>query len=181
MTKEFYKKCIEVEVYGPFKECLNRELNFIDKIRCKFFSPELNAVYLIRKMQYLHSSRMGGVISQLIHNKLIHKYGIFVSPKCQIGLGLRIYHPTSIVLTNAIIGENFTIFQNCTVGQKYGGKQGYGMIPHIGNNVSMYAGSSIIGNVTVADNVVIGAHSCLVKDALEAGVYIGLPAKKLYK
>lgn len=96
-------------------------------------------------------------------------------------MGLRIYHPTSIVLTNAIIGENFTIFQNCTVGQKYGGKQGYGMIPHIGNNVSMYAGSSIIGNVTVADNVVIGAHSCLVKDALEAGVYIGLPAKKLYK
>ena len=55
------------------------------------------------------------------------------------------------------------------------------MIPHIGNNVSMYAGSYIIGNVTVADNVVIGAHSCLVKDALEAGVYIGLPAKKLYK
>ena len=60
MTKEFYKKCIEVEVYGAFKECVNRELNFIDKIRCKFFSPELNAVYLIRKMQYLHSSRMGG-------------------------------------------------------------------------------------------------------------------------
>ena len=177
MTKEFYKKCIEVEVYGPFQEHVNRRLNFLDKVRCRIMSPEMNAVYLIRKMQYYGTSQMGGGISQLIHNKLIRRYGIFVSPKCQIGLGLRIYHPTSIVITNAVIGENFTIFQNCTIGQKYAGKDGYGLVPHIGNNCSMYANSSIIGDVEVTDNVIIGAHACLLGDAKEPGVYVGAPAK----
>ena len=62
MTKEFYKKCIEVEVYGPFQEHVNRKLNFLDKVRCKCFSPELNAVYLIRKMQY-YSTLRGGVFA----------------------------------------------------------------------------------------------------------------------
>ena len=70
-VKAYERKCLAVNIssrkmFGrshrkPFKECVNRELNFIDKVRCKFFSPELNAVYLIRKMQYLQSSRMGGV------------------------------------------------------------------------------------------------------------------------
>ena len=81
------------------------------------------------------------------------------------------------MITNAVIGENFTIFQNCTIGQKYASKMGYGMVPHIGNNCSMYASSSIIGSVDVADNVIIGAHACLLSDAKEAGVYVGVPAK----
>lgn len=81
------------------------------------------------------------------------------------------------MLTNATIGDNFTIFQNCTIGQKYAGKRGYGLVPHIGNNCSMYAGSSIIGNVKVTDGVIIGAHSCLLGDAIESGIYIGTPAK----
>lgn len=176
ITKEFYRKCLEVEVYGPYKEYVNRKLTIIDKIRCRYFSPELSAVYLIRKMQYYKGVPWGGVIATIIHNKLIKRYGLYISPNCQIGLGLRIYHPTSIVLTNAVIGENFTIFQNCTIGQKLAGKSGYGLVPRIGNNVTMYANSSIIGNVQVVDNVIIGAHACLIKDALDVGVYIGIPA-----
>ena len=129
-------------------------------------------------MQYFNTLKFGGIISKLIHNKLIRRYGIFVSPSCSIGIGLRIYHPTSIVITNAVIGDNFTIFQNCTIGQKYAGKDGYGMVPNIGNNCSMYAGSSIIGNVKVTDGVTIGVHACLLRDAIEPGIYLGTPAKK---
>lgn len=53
INRNFYKKCIEVEVYGPYKESVNRDLTILDKIWCRFFSPELNAVYLIRRMQYI--------------------------------------------------------------------------------------------------------------------------------
>lgn len=40
----------------------------------------------------------------------------------------------------------------------------------------MYAGSSVIGSVTVCDNAIIAAGACLVKDAEEPGVYMGVPA-----
>lgn len=179
MTKDFYKKCIEIEVYGPFKDVVGRNLTLADKIRCKFFSPELNAIYLIRKMQYYRGLKnvLGGVIAKLIHITLVRRYGIFINSNTQIGLGFRIYHPTSIVMTNCKIGENFTVFQNCTIGQKFAGIDGYSLVPSIGNNVTMYANSSIIGNVKVVDGVVIAAHACLLNDALRGGVYIGIPAK----
>lgn len=41
----------------------------------------------------------------------------------------------------------------------------------------MYAGSSILGNVEVTDNVIIGAHGCLLSDAKVSGIYVGVPAK----
>ena len=45
----------------------------------------------------------------------------------------------------------------------------------------MYAGSSIIGGVVVADDVSVGAHSFLVRSCGESGTYVGVPAHKLEK
>lgn len=182
MSKQEYENCIYTEVYLPYENSARRKLTVIDRFRCKFLSPQLNAAYLVRGMQYWHSQ--GGAkrfFSSFIHIKLARRYGLYISPKAVIGKGLKMCHPTSIVITNATIGENLTIFQNCTIGQKYAGKAGYDKVPHIGNNVTMYAGSSIIGDVKVADNVVLAAHSCLVSDALIAGIYAGCPAKLIKK
>ena len=145
------------------------------KFWCKHLSPELNALFLIRKKQYLESlGRINRVRSRIIHAKLMRKYGIHITPCTIIGRGLRIAHPTSIVITLCKIGDNFTIYQGCTIGQKYWKS---GRYPEIGNNVVMYANSSIIGDVKVADDVILGANSLLIKDANEKGVYVGSPAK----
>lgn len=40
-------------------------------------------------------------------------------------------------------------------------------------------GSTIINNVHVAKNCIIGAGSVIVKDILESGTYVGVPAKKV--
>lgn len=51
--------------------------------------------------------------------------------------------------------------------------------PKIGNNVDIGYGSIIIGNITIADNVKIGANSLVNKDCLEENVIlIGSPAIK---
>ena len=182
MTNKEFRDCIFAEVYYPFLEGTNRRLTLLNKIRCLYFSPQLNAAYLVRKMLYLHG--LGGakrLLATFIHLKLVRRYGLYISPNATIGKGLKMYHPTSIVITSATIGENLTIFQNCTIGQKYAGKNGYGLVPHIGNNVTMYAGSSIIGDVEVIDDVTLAAHSCLLNDALEPGLYAGCPAKLIKK
>ena len=177
MDKKFYKECIEKEVYSQYRQAKKR-LTLFDKIWCKHISPELNALYLIRKKQYLEEK--GGISalrSRFFHVKLMRRYGIHITPGAKIGIGLRIAHPSSIIVTLCEIGDNFTIYQNCTIGQK---KWKSGLFPTIGNNVTMYSGSSIIGNVKVADGVTIGANATLLKDAdIEGAAYCGTPAKPL--
>ncbi len=179
MTKKELKEYLDCEVYGAYREAKGR-LNIFDKIWCKYISPERNAVYLIRKKQYLEnsSSKGGKILSRLYHAKLMRRYGIHITEGTKIGKGLRVAHPTGIVITLCTIGDNFTIYQNCTIGQK---KYQSGLFPTIGNNVTMYAGSQIIGNVNVADNVVIGANATLLNDADESGIYVGTPAKIIKK
>ncbi|MBQ8620802.1 MAG: serine acetyltransferase [Oscillospiraceae bacterium] len=144
---------------------------------CRYLNPELNAVYLIRRKQFLESrGRLGKLFSRFCHVVLMRRYGIHITQGTVIGKGLRIAHPTSIVVTHCEIGENFTIYQNCTIGQK---KWKSGEYPTLGNHVTMYAGSCIIGAVKVADDVVLGANSILLQDADQAGVYVGTPARRI--
>ena len=174
MDKAYYKACIEQEIYLPYRQS-KRRLNWLDKIWCRYVNPELNAVYLVRRKQYLEEKgKFSRALSRLYHVKLMRRYGIHITPGTTIGKGLRIAHPTSIVVTQCVIGENFTIYQNCTIGQK---RWKSGMYPTIGNNVTMYAGSAIIGKVCVGDGVVVGANATLVKDAQANGIYIGTPAR----
>ena len=176
MDKATYKRCISEEVYKPYLSTKKR-LCLFDKIWCKHLSPELNAVYLVRKKQYLESgSIIKRTISRFYHIKLMRRYGIHITEGAEIGIGLRIAHPTSVVITSCKIGENFTIYQNCTIGQK---AHNTGLFPTIGNNVTMYSGSSVIGKVKVADNVVLGANSLLLHDADKSGIYVGSPARLL--
>lgn len=175
MNKAEFKQFIEREVYGPYREG-KKSLSLFDKYWCKYLSPSLNAVYLIRKKQLLES---GGKASRLLSKyyriKLMRRYNIHVNSKAKIGLGLTIVHPMCISIAESEIGDNFTLYQSCTVGAK---KIGNNSTPTIGNNVTMYCGSAIIGNCKVCDNVSLGANSLLINDALEPGNYVGSPAVK---
>lgn len=176
MDKAFYKACIEKEVYEEYRKSKNR-LTIFDKLWCKYLSPSGNAVYLVRRKQYLeHKGAFGKFLGKLYHVKLVRRYSIHINSQAEIGIGLHIVHPMCVIVSLCKIGENFTVYQNCTVGAK---KREYGATPEIGSNVTMYSGSSVIGKVHVADNVVIGAQALLVKDADEPGVYCGIPARLL--
>ncbi len=177
MDKSFYKQCIEQEVYSQYREAKKR-LTILDKIWCKYLNPELNALYLIRRKQYLEEKGgLSGILARFYHVKLMRRYGIHITPGTKIGIGLRIAHPSNITVTLCEIGDNFSIYQSCTIGQK---KWKSGRFPTIGNNVTMYAGSMIIGDIRVADGVTLGANSTLLKDAdVEGGIYCGTPAKNI--
>lgn len=113
--------------------------------------------------------------SMLIHSRLITKYGITVPAASEIGIGLTIPHPSSITISSYYIGKNFHIYQNTTVGIKERGTAP----PKIGNDETLYANSSVIGNITVSDNATVGANSLLLCNAAEGGIYVGTPAKNI--
>lgn len=88
--------------------------------------------------------------------------------------GIRLIHPWDITINaNASIGENVTLFKGCTIGEiKSGTKRGN---PAIGNNVVLYANSTVCGKVVICDNVEIAAGSFVNFNVPEDTVVIGNP------
>ena len=89
-------------------------------------------------------------------------------------------HPIGIVIAEgAKLGQNCVIYQNVTIGGKTRvGKNGF---PTIGDNVIIYAGACIIGDVKIGNNVQIGANAVVTKDIPDNCVVAGIPAKIIKK
>jgi maltose O-acetyltransferase len=49
----------------------------------------------------------------------------------------------------------------------------------IGDNVQIGAGAIVLGGVTICDNVLVGAGAVVNKNIDEAGIYVGVPARKI--
>lgn len=102
-------------------------------------------------------------------------YGIDIHWRATIGLGCRILHGMGLVVSKkAVIGKNCTLYHGVTIGVKE--EWAYGE-PVIGDNVRIYAGAKVIGDVQVGDNVMIGANAVVTKNCIADGIYAGIPAK----
>lgn len=102
------------------------------------------------------------------------KAGIDIS--CEsIGSGLTISHFSCIFVYAQSIGSNCSLRQGVTVGAKncvWGGR-----LPIIGNNVEFGAGCKVIGEVTIGNNVIIGANTVVTHDIPNNCVVAGVPGK----
>lgn len=96
---------------------------------------------------------------------------LFLDSSCSIGKGLFIQHGFSTIVM-ADLGDNCWINQQVTIGYK--DKSGR---PKIGNNVRITAGAKVLGNITIGDNVTVGANSVVVKDVPANCVVVGIPAR----
>lgn len=108
-------------------------------------------------------------ISTMHHNLFIY------TDEKKIGGGLVFHHAFATIISASEIGENCHIFQQVTIGN---GRTG---IPKLGNNVRIYAGAKIFGNITIGDDVLIGANSVVTKDVPSHSVIAGIPAKVIKK
>ncbi|MEK4723876.1 hypothetical protein [Lactococcus sp. FSL W8-0209] len=67
-----------------------------------------------------------------------------------------------------------------TIGWAKSSKNGEGT-PNLKNNVDIGAGAKIIGNMTIGDNVVVGANSLVCNNFEANDVVGGVPARSLKK
>lgn len=169
-----YKDFLRCELYN------NKKVSFTQKLRAKYFTQSTNCMYLCRKMWYLNS---GGPIkkalSLLYKQRILHRFGCSISATAKVGKGFYIPHPVGIVIGFCKIGENCKIFQNSTIGVKHSGEDPKILFPTIGDNVTIFAGSIIVGDISICDNTIIGANSFVNKSIKEVGVYAGNPAQKI--
>ncbi len=108
-------------------------------------------------------------------NILSRKLGFFIPSGC-FQEDLKIYHYGSIIIhPKARIGKHCTIHGNCCVGSKGSYPDN---APRIGDFVDIGQGAQVLGDITIANGVKIGAGSIVTKDILLEGVtVVGIPAR----
>lgn len=120
-------------------------------------------------------SRILLVLVSIIHKHNQYKTGIQIAMGHPVKGGLMFPHFSGIVINGgAKIGRNCTILHGVTIGSVRGPKGG---VPTIGDNVVIATGSAVIGNVSVGNNVMIGAHSLVLQDIPDSAVVVGNPAR----
>lgn len=115
------------------------------------------------------------VFYKIRYHSLSVKLG-FSMPYNIFGKGLSIAHYGTIVISRkSIIGENCRIHACVNIGVS--GKSG---APKIGNNVFIGPGVKIVGDVSIADGVCLGAGAVVVKSITEPNTtWAGVPARQI--
>lgn len=91
---------------------------------------------------------------------LARKTGFQISTNT-VGPGLCIYHWGAIIINeNCKVGRNVTLYSGVLLGWKGDGQP----CPIIGDHVFIGAGTKIIGNVHIGDNVTIGQNCVVTRD-----------------
>lgn len=103
-------------------------------------------------------------------------YKCEISPEAKIDGGLYIGHPYCITINpNAKIGRNCNIHKGVTIGQENRGKRKGA--PIIGNEVWIGVNSTIVGSITIGDDVLIAPNSYVNQDIPSHSVVFGNPCQ----
>lgn len=108
------------------------------------------------------------------------KHGIEISRTVSIGKGLYVCHPYNITINPSVkLGQNINIHKGVTIGQENRGKRKG--TPIIGNNVWIGVNSTIVGKITIGDDVLIAPNSYVNCNIPSHSIVIGNPCKIISK
>ena len=110
-------------------------------------------------MKFLYYGRL----SEFAKSSILKKYYLFML--CH-GYGVTVNE-------NAILGDDVTLFKGCTVGGVRSGK--LAGTPTIGNRVVLCVNSTVVGKVTIGDDVMIAPNAYVNFDVPPNSVVIGNP------
>lgn len=138
-------------------------------------------VKTLRYEGYYHSRK--GIVNKAIYvfyhrkrNILGRKLGLEIWPET-FSEGLRIEHAGNIVVNgHARVGKNCILHGNNCIGNS--GLSSH--CPVIGDHVRLGVGAKVIGDVALADNIVVAAGAVVVHSFTEPGITVaGVPARKV--
>jgi serine O-acetyltransferase len=100
-----------------------------------------------------------------------HGSGTVIGETSEIGSHVRLYHGVTLGILHFKHQKNSSVL-----------KKGYKRHPTLGNNIIVGTGAKILGPITIADNVNIGANSWIQNDVSKnISFYIGKHPKLVYK
>jgi len=176
---DVYKNC------DGIAESLEKDLLFFKENdpACKYFSTP---ILFYKGFQGLAAYRAANCLwkndrhtmALFIQNRASEVFGVDIHPAAEILGGVMIDHATGVVIGETTkIEENVSIFQGVTLGGK--GNERGDRHPKIKKGASIYASSTILGNITIGENSTVAAGSLVLKDVEPNTTVAGIPAKIL--
>ncbi len=102
--------------------------------------------------------------------------GIEIHPGAKIGRRLFIDHGLGVVIgETAEIGDDVLLYQGVTLGGT--GSQRGKRHPTIGNRVVVGTGAAILGDITLGEDVKVGAGSVVVHSVPDGATVVGIPGR----
>jgi serine O-acetyltransferase len=138
---------------------------------------------LMRLCAFLRSQRLTryGVYHFFLwlHRRMQVRYGSYIEFSTQVGPGLYLGHPNSIVInTRSVIGANCTLSHGVTLGQTHERSKHPG-VPVIGDRVYLGCGAKILGGIKIGNDAVVAPNAVVVSDVPAGAVVGGIPARVL--
>lgn len=161
---------IILEILPVFREDYSKYYSTpeVDWTKVKYFPGLLATLfYRFARKYYLENEE-----STALEFSTFARYitGIELYYSSDIGTGLKINHGSGLVVgARSKLGQNCTLHQNVTIGDRLGGR------PKIGNNVTIFPGSSVLGAIEIGDGVIIGANTLVIQNIKSDTVVYGTP------
>jgi serine O-acetyltransferase len=116
------------------------------------------------------------VLARLALRRAQYRYAIDIPFRTVIGPGLYIGHGFGIVVNaDAVIGSNCNLSQGVTMGQANRGPRKGAC--RLGDRVYLGPNVSVVGNLSIGNDVAVGANSVVVHDIPERSVVVGSPGR----
>ena len=150
--------------------------------------PGIKAVAIQRLAHELFTAGVP-LIPRMMTEYAHSETGIDIHPGATLGKGIFIDHGTGVVIgETAVIGDNVRIYQGVTLGAVSFPKNACGMLikglrrhPTIGSNVTIYSGASVLGDVTIGDDSIIGGNVWLTESLPPGTKITALPPEHRMK
>lgn len=141
-----------------------------------FFSTAVRVRLYIKLMQKL---RIAGryKLATLLSLRL-QSHGIFISARAEIADTAFFPHPFGIVIGEGVkVGSGATIYQHVTIGGARLGDALARKYPVVGEEVVIFAGAVVVGDISVGRGAVIGANSVVTASVPDGATAVGAPAR----
>jgi serine O-acetyltransferase len=138
-------------------------------------SPGLHAIWQHRISHWIWKRKLR-TLARVLSNLTRFWTGIEIHPGAQIGRRVFIDHGMGVVIgETAVIGNDVLMYHGVTLGGRT--LESVKRHPTVGNNVSIGAGATLIGNITIGDNSIIGANTTVTRDLAAGSRVVGSPMR----
>jgi serine O-acetyltransferase len=138
--------------------------------------PGVHALWRHRISHWLWQRKLF-LLARIYSNRNRRLTGIEIHPGAQIGRRCFIDHGMGVVIgETAVIGDDVMMYHGVTLGGRTLAK--IKRHPTIGNGVVLGAGATVLGDIKVGDNALIGANAIVTKNVAAGAVVMG-PAERL--
>lgn len=132
-----------------------------------------------RYVFYLRQCQAGGIRKLLFaipRKHLSNHCGIEIGPCVKCGGGLYLGHPWAITVNgNATLGTNVNLSKGCTIGaENRGQRKG---VPTLGNCVFVGVNATVVGGVSIGDDVLIAPGAYVNQDVPAHSIAVGNPCR----